>query len=130
MKKLLFIPLIFLFACKEEDSVILNKDFITIDNIQKNEDNSFEIRLKAPPTSKGKWPDVHFTSKFRFQAGDTLWSRYQLKEYNIDKITQANIENAALKDSIQLINMRLQKAELENELLKNNYFSTLQSKSK
>jgi len=128
MKKLLFIPLIFLFACGKE--VVLNKDFITIDNIEKNDDNSFEISLKAPAESGGSMPDVHFTSKFRFQAGDTLWSRYQLKEYNIDKITQANIENASLKDSLQKINMLLKKAELENELLKDHYFSTLQPASK
>lgn len=124
MKKLLLIPIIFLFACGKE--VSLNNDFIIIGEVSQNDDRSFEISLKAPATA-GTIPQVHFTSKFRFQAGDTLWSKYQLKEYNINKITEANIENAYLKDSLQRINMLLQKAELENELLKNHYFSTLQS---
>lgn len=113
----------FLFSCGKE--VVLNSDFIIVDNVKQNDDKSFEINLKAP-LSGGSTPEVHFTSKFRFQAGDTLWSRYQLKEYNINRITEANIENAALKDSLQKINNKLAKSELENELLKNHYFSTLQ----
>lgn len=123
MKKLLLIPVLFLFSCGKE--VVLNSDFIIVDNVKQNDDKSFEINLKAP-LSGGSTPEVHFTSKFRFQAGDTLWSRYQLKEYNINRITEANIENAALKDSLQKINNKLAKSELENELLKNHYFSTLQ----
>lgn len=126
MKKLLFIPLLLLFACGKE--VTLNSDFIIVDSIKQNTDGSFEIYLKTTPGAPATDEKVHFTSKFRFQAGDTLWSRYQLKEYNINKITQATIENTSLKDSINLLNRRLLKAELENDLLKNHYITSLQDK--
>jgi hypothetical protein len=73
-----------------------------VDNVQQNSDGTFEV-------------------EFRFQAGDTMWSRYQLNEYNINKLTALSIQNTAYKDTVEMIRTKFKSAELENQLLKDYY---------
>lgn len=130
MKKtiILFTAVLFT-ACAPKTDVTLSKDFVIADNVQQNGDGSFEVSLKTDDAAnKNVNMDVHFPSKFRLQAGDTLWSRYQLAEYNINKITAVSMENTALKDTIASLKVRLKNAELESQLLKNYYYSSLDKK--
>ena len=115
----------FLTSCGGDE--VLNSNFVIVDNIKNNDDGTFEISLRNGDISKPK-TNIHFTSKFRLQAGDTMWSRYQLKEYNIDRLTTISMENKVLKDSIEFLKNNLKNTELENQLLKNYYYSSISNK--
>jgi hypothetical protein len=130
MKKILLLIFSATILVSCGDSVTLNKDFVVVDNVQQNSDGTFEISLRNGPSSDGTKSNtnIHFTSKFRLQAGDTMWSRYQLKEYNVNKFTNLSIENNALKDTVGMLRKSLQNAELENQLLKNYYYSSVNKK--
>jgi hypothetical protein len=131
MKKILVIlATVILTSCGSSD-VALNNNFLIVENVQQNTDGSFEISLRNgnPPAGSTKNDaNIHFTSKFRLQAGDTMWSRYQLKEYNIDRFTKVSIENTALRDTINMVRTALKNAELENQLLKNYYYTSINKK--
>lgn len=127
MKKIIIILASVIFASCGSNNVSLSDNFLIVNNVQQNSNGTFEIILRngnPPPGSATNDAIIHFTSKFRFQAGDTLWSRYQLKEYNIDKLTNVSMENTILKDTVIILKKALRNAELENQLLKEYYYSS------
>lgn len=101
MKKInLFLALLTLVLCScNNNDVILQNNFVAIESVQAINDSTYNVNLKCGTNGK-VISTASFTTDFRYQAGDTMWSEGQLKKHYENSAIQLKAENQALKDSV------------------------------